>query len=226
MNNKRSVITIPYTYLIGWSKYNKWYYGVRYGKGCNPTDLWVKYFTSSIYVDEFRKKYGEPDIIQIRKIFNTIKAAIDWEICVLRRLKLHETPHFLNKSCAGAIYYDEEVVDKIRQRALGNKKTLGYTNEYRLKNGMKLLTGKPKGSKHTEKAKKERSERLKGKPVHPNLKYSGGYKHTQEIKNKISHLANDRPVYFCKECSRNIKGTMNWNRHLSSERHRLQLKCS
>ena len=36
----------PYTYLIGWSNLNKFYYGVRYGKGCHPSDLWVKYFGS------------------------------------------------------------------------------------------------------------------------------------------------------------------------------------
>lgn len=28
----------PYTYLIGWSKLNKWYYGVRYSKKCK----WIK----------------------------------------------------------------------------------------------------------------------------------------------------------------------------------------
>jgi hypothetical protein len=37
----------PYTYLIGWSHLNKWYYGRRTAKGCHPSELWVKYFTSS-----------------------------------------------------------------------------------------------------------------------------------------------------------------------------------
>lgn len=45
-----------YTYLIGWSEYDIWYYGVRYAKGCNPADLWVKYFTSSKFVREFREQ--------------------------------------------------------------------------------------------------------------------------------------------------------------------------
>ncbi len=62
-------IYIPYTYIIGWSLYNKYYYGVRYAKNCNPNDLWKTYFTSSKYVKEFRNNHGEPDIIQVRKTF-------------------------------------------------------------------------------------------------------------------------------------------------------------
>lgn len=46
-------IYIPFTYLIGWSKYDKWYYGVRFAKGCNPDDLWNTYFTSSGILHEF-----------------------------------------------------------------------------------------------------------------------------------------------------------------------------
>ena len=31
----------PYTYLIGWKDQEKYYYGVRFAKGCEPKDLWV-----------------------------------------------------------------------------------------------------------------------------------------------------------------------------------------
>ena len=70
-------IYIPYTYLIGWSKLNTWYYGSRfalksnclYETGCHPDDLFVTYFTSSKYVKNFIKLNGNPDIIQIRKTF-------------------------------------------------------------------------------------------------------------------------------------------------------------
>lgn len=40
-------IYTPYTYLIGWSKHNIWYYGKRTAKNCHPNDFWVTYFTSS-----------------------------------------------------------------------------------------------------------------------------------------------------------------------------------
>lgn len=86
----------PYTYLIGWSHLNKWYYGVRYAKGCHPSDLWTKYFTSSHIVMQLRIQVGEPDVIQIRRTFSTHKDAILWEYKVLRRLNVIKKEHWVN----------------------------------------------------------------------------------------------------------------------------------
>jgi hypothetical protein len=86
----------PYTYLIGWSKLDKWYYGVRYSKHARTDELWVKYFTSSKHVARFRNKHGDPDVIQIRKIFETAEIAIAWEQSVLKRLNVEKNPRFLN----------------------------------------------------------------------------------------------------------------------------------
>ena len=86
----------PYTYLIGWSKQNKYYYGVRYSKYANPKELWVKYFTSSKIVSRYKDKYGNPDIIQIRKIFDCPNKALLWEQKVLRRIKADKDKRFLN----------------------------------------------------------------------------------------------------------------------------------
>ena len=70
---------IFYTYLIGWSHCNKWYYGVKYSKNSNPDELWKTYFTSSEYVTEFRELNGEPDVILIRKQFDDPQKARLWE---------------------------------------------------------------------------------------------------------------------------------------------------
>lgn len=89
----------PYCYLLGWSILNKWYYGSEFGfrtKIANPTNLWSTYFTSSKHVKEFVKIYGEPDIIQIRKIFTTDKETISWEYRVLRKLKVRNNNKWLN----------------------------------------------------------------------------------------------------------------------------------
>jgi len=60
-----------YTYLIGWSKHNKWYYGRRTKNSLIPEeDFWNVYKTSSKYVKEFVSKFGDPDIRQIRKKFD------------------------------------------------------------------------------------------------------------------------------------------------------------
>ena len=57
-----------YTYLIGWEKLDRWYYGVRWANKCEPEDdLWVHYFTSSKKVHEFRKKNGEPDVVKMTR---------------------------------------------------------------------------------------------------------------------------------------------------------------
>lgn len=88
----------PYTYLIGWSEQNKYYYGVRFAKKCSPTELWVSYFTSSKHVSAHRIKFGEPDIILIRKIFDDVNKARFWESKVLKRMKVVENSNWLNKT--------------------------------------------------------------------------------------------------------------------------------
>lgn len=85
-----------YTYLIGWSTFKKYYYGVRYAKGCNINDLWIKYFTSSEHVKAFKLLNGEPDIIEIRKTFNSIRKAKIWESKVLLKLKVFNNDNWLN----------------------------------------------------------------------------------------------------------------------------------
>lgn len=90
-------LTTPFTYLIGWSKHNVFYYGVRYAKGCQPSDLWSTYFTSSGPVKRFRRAHGDPDIIDIRRIFSSAEDARDWELRVLKRIGAALREDFLNQ---------------------------------------------------------------------------------------------------------------------------------
>ena len=89
---------MAYTYLIGWSNLDKWYYGVRYAKLCHPTELWNSYFTSSKHVKSFREEYGEPDVIEVRKEFSDANKARNWETKVLKKLKVVNNENFLNKT--------------------------------------------------------------------------------------------------------------------------------
>lgn len=93
----------PFTYYICWSNLDIHYYGVRFANGCNPTDLWTKYFTSSDRVKEFRKIHGEPDVIQIRKIFEDIQDARIWESRVLRKMKVKKRSNWLNDGMGMAL---------------------------------------------------------------------------------------------------------------------------
>lgn len=93
---------IPYTYLIGWTAQNKWYYGCQWGGSllsnngrAHPDNLWKTYFTSGKYVHLFRAEHGDPDVVEVRKTFlEDPDAAREWERRVLERFR--GDPRFLN----------------------------------------------------------------------------------------------------------------------------------
>lgn len=87
-----------YTYLVGWSKHNLWYYGRRTSSKCHPTDLWSTYFTSSKEIKRIRPIIGEPDVVQVRRTFASVQECIQWEIKVIRRMKSSKRDNWLNKS--------------------------------------------------------------------------------------------------------------------------------
>ena len=91
---------LPYTYIIGWSKYNKFYYGSRTAKGCDPSDLWNTYFTSSKYVSRFRVEFGDPDIIEIDLIFSNAHSCLLYEEMFHRYANVTEDDMWLNESFA------------------------------------------------------------------------------------------------------------------------------
>lgn len=168
---------MAYTYLIGWSKFNKFYYGVRFSKNCRPEDLWVSYFTSSKYVKSFAKQYGKPDIIQIRKTFENKNKARLWEEKVLRKMKVVEKDNWLNKS-------NNKSID------------LKFSTHYGEKNGMF-------GKKHSEeskiKMKRKFTEEHKAKlSAAKKISYIGsgnnfyGKKHSAESRLKMSIAAKNR----------------------------------
>ena len=171
-------IYTPYCYLIGWTNHNKWYYGRRTRKGCHPSEFWKNYFTSSKHVEQFRAEHGEPDVIQIRQTFSSAEACARWESSVLLRLKAAQDDKWLNRTNGDGKFhnYGEEASKRQKRIRKDNpdwNTPKGLTNEKRKELGLKLLPGKPKGSKHSEEARKARSERLKGKPTHPNFTSSG-----------------------------------------------------
>ena len=202
----------PYTYLIGWSNHNKWYYGVRYAQNCNPQDLWNTYFTSSKHVKKFREECGEPDIIQIRKIFVTKDSAILWEEKVLQKMNVRNNDKWLNKNGCSAppTYHGEEHPN------FDNKWTTEQKNIQSEK-----LKGKTKGIKKSEEHKKKISEskkrnwatnselkekisqKMKGNDYG---KHKKGWKPTIESRKRMSDSAKLRvkKYVFCDLCGRKM----------------------
>lgn len=94
----------PYTYLIGWTKHNKWYYGCQYAnrqRVANPSNLWTNYFTSSKYVKECRELYGEPDVIQVRLVAKNPETIKRCEERILKKIRAAESEQWLNKHNGG-----------------------------------------------------------------------------------------------------------------------------
>jgi hypothetical protein len=94
-------MSTPYTYLIGWSELDLWYYGVKFGKSADPALFWVNYFTSSKYVKSLREEFGEPDVREIRKTFESKESAAEWERKVIRRLGAVWSDKWINRGNGG-----------------------------------------------------------------------------------------------------------------------------
>lgn len=116
----------PYTYLIGWSHLDRWYYGVRFANKVAPEDdLWKVYFTSSKHVKAFRDEHGEPDVVQVRKVFADRTAACRHEMTVLRRLKVESSAMWINQKVPGnpwdreGKHHSPESIAKMSQKAKG-----------------------------------------------------------------------------------------------------------
>lgn len=95
---------MPYTYLITHLASNVKYYGVRYAKSSQPEDLGVKYFSSSSAIKRIIKEEGVGAFrFEVRKIFDTKEAAIDWEHRFLTKVKAAESPMWFNKHNGGLV---------------------------------------------------------------------------------------------------------------------------
>lgn len=214
-NQQHQTIYTPYCYLIGWSKLNKFYYGVRhsikvkclYESGCHPDDLWVKYFTSSLHVKQYRAKYGEPDIIQVRKTFTTAEKAVKWEEKVLKRVLIKNRDKFLNKGVSGSIVNKgRKLSDETKRKISEARKDKGHTLETRLQMS-KDRKGKP-GKERTIETRRKISETRKKKGIGIGVKFSEerrckmsevrkgkpGRKHTEETRRKMSESRKGRPL--------------------------------
>jgi hypothetical protein len=114
MNNNN--IYNPYVYHISWSNQNKHYIGVRFRKGCNPSDLWVSYFTSSKHVKKFREEFGEPDLIEILETFTNADDARSAESKYIQNFDAVKSKDYLNKHNPNEKWFCEHVSEETRNK--------------------------------------------------------------------------------------------------------------
>ncbi|PZT94155.1 hypothetical protein [Sphingomonas sp.] len=93
----------PYIYMVGWSKYDRWYIGCRYSKAAHPGDLWTTYFSSSEIVTAFRYVFGEPDVFRVESA-NDKQDALNKECGLLLYFNAVSDVRFLNRSNRGSAF--------------------------------------------------------------------------------------------------------------------------
>ena len=185
----------PFTYIIGWSEHQKFYYGARWAKGCSPDDLWNTYFTSSKHVKSFRNIHGDPDIIEVRKIFSDVEKCRLYEQKCLRRLGVLKKDQWLNKNINGAFLPLRQTEEHKQNKVASFKKTM---------QGRPTFT---KGKHSAESLEKMRLAQL-GKPKSP--------EHIAAMRNRPQ----DTQRLVCPHCQKegDYKNMMRW--HMGRCRHK------
>lgn len=154
------MIYTPYTYLLTWTEQNKSYYGVRhaikaqciYESGCHPDELWVTYKTSSRHVADMVNKYGDPDVIEVRRTFKDAESAQKWEHKVLKRMGVVHKDEWINKTDNESICMSLEE----RQSIYKEKKESGWVDP-------------KKGRQFSKEHREKLSRAKKGKKLSPEV---------------------------------------------------------
>lgn len=136
---------IPFTYLLKFKPTGQLYYGSKYAKGCNPSQLWTTYFTSSKKIKELIKENGIDSFdFEIRKTFETREDAREWENRFLTKVRAAQSDLWLNQHNGAKKFFcrghrglvghkqSEETKLKRRLSNLGKKRPM-FTQEHREK---------------------------------------------------------------------------------------------
>lgn len=107
----------PFLYVIGWTQHDRWYLGSRYKAGCQTSDIWTRYFTSSKYVAEFRRQHGEPDHIEV-VFMGDPEEVRSWEHECIADFNLHTDPKWLNRGTAGLKFHKPDMTSAATRKKI------------------------------------------------------------------------------------------------------------
>ena len=177
-------MTVPYTYLLKHAPTGKVYYGCRFAEGCNPSEFWDTYETSSKYVKQLVEEYGKDSFsFEIRKVFNDKISCRIWETKVLKRMKVVTRSDFLNMT--------DNISISPEAAAKGRKGKFGiYKNSQKQIDAIKKANT---GSKRSEEVKKKMSESQMGRDA-----WNKGISHSEETKQKMAtaRIGRKQPKHY------------------------------
>lgn len=206
---------VAFTYALHWKNIGKSYYGVRYAKDCDTSDIGTKYFSSSREVKRIWKEHGRPLII-IDQMFTNVNEAQEYEVYVLQYNDVVNSEEWINKHDNNAppvtkLFGDDnpmrkyEISDDYKRKLSESKK--GNANPFM-------------GKTHTDEAKRKIGEATKARYEDDDYRQrmsnmKMGKKQSDETRRKISQsnkgrsAANkDNTVYvFVNEDGRQYIGT-------------------
>jgi hypothetical protein len=199
-------MTIPYTYLLKHIPTGKVYYGCRFADGCNPSEFWNTYETSSKYVKQLVEQYGKDSFsFEIRKVFNDKTSCRIWETKVLKRLKVISRDDFLNMT--DNISISPEAASKGKKGKVGIYKI----SQEQIESIKKANTG----SKRNKEVKNKMSEAHKGKPT-----WNKGIPASEETKRKMSEarIGRKQPKEYANKMRIALTGRKLYVNHLGQKK--------
>lgn len=174
-----------YTYFLKWSD-GKMYYGCRYAKGCDPSDLWESYFTSSEYIPK-----ETPTVIKVTRVFGeNVSDCRNHESRFLKKVGAVKSDMWYNRTDIDNFYNDKPHSDKTKQKISDSLLGIKYSEE-RNKKVSDSLRGRTLSEEHRKNIAKATSGRIGGMT---------DKKHTNATKKKMSESAKKRKP--------NAKGTI------------------
>ena len=181
----------PFTYLVGWTKANIYYVGVKYAKGCKPEDLGTTYFSSSKKIGALWA-YCEPDFKCIYP-FDSPEEAIWFEEVLQNEFNVLKSKQFANLHIGGKEFSSLGPKSKEHRAKIseGGKRRPPCSAETRAKLSA-ALKGKKKSAEHiakmsanatniSEETRAKMSAKKKGR-----VPWNKGMPRSEETKAKIS----------------------------------------
>lgn len=165
----------PFTYSLFCSTTKQYYYGVRYGKGCHPDQLWSSYFTSSKTVSQLIEQHGKDAFeIRIRKVFDCPKKALEWEQRLLERVNAINRKDWINLSHGTTFRHNETLSEATKQKMSEMRKGKKLTTPRDPEHTAKLVAARKRNGKQawnkgmpmSDERKQQHSATMKGKPSH------------------------------------------------------------